>query len=68
MMAVILSSTEAGLDFSGPSELFEWRYAADAPSYDVASDGESFIMIRPIEDTGVALRPRSASSSTGSKS
>ena len=53
MMAVTLSSTEARLDPGRPSELFEWRYAADAPSYDVAPDGESFIMIRPTEDTGI---------------
>ena len=38
MMAVTLSSTAAGLDPGRPVELFELRYSADAPSYDVAPE------------------------------
>ena len=57
MMAVTLSATTAGLDPGRPSELFELRYSADAPSYDVAPDGERFIMIRPTEDSGITTPP-----------
>lgn len=56
VMAVPISSTEEGLDPGKPSQLFEWRFAADAPSYDIAPDGERFIMIRPTEDSGVTAR------------
>ena len=57
MMAVILGSTEAGLDPGRPRELFEWRYSTDAPSYDVAPDGERFVMIRPTEESGTTAPP-----------
>ena len=43
MMAVTLSSTAAGLDPGRPIELFELRNSVDAPSYNVAPDGECFI-------------------------
>ena len=57
MMAVTLGSTAARLDPGRPRELFEWRYTADAPSYDVAPDGERFVMIRPIEDSSTTAPP-----------
>jgi eukaryotic-like serine/threonine-protein kinase len=56
MMAVDIG-TQAGFSAGKPRMLFEGSYLptpATAPNYDVSSDGQRFLMLKPTEQTGAA--------------
>jgi hypothetical protein len=53
MMAASIS-TEPSFTPSGPELLFEGRYRTMSQgSYDVAADGQRFVMVRPTEGSGL---------------
>ena len=56
-LMVVEIDTVGNLRFETPTVLFEGRYAYDAygrdsRNYDVAPDGQRFLMVKPDEDSG----------------
>lgn len=57
MMAVDVVATESGITLGNPIKLFDWTWAF-GHSWDVASDGERFVMIEPGEQSPAPTRLR----------
>ena len=59
-MIAVPVSTAAGVTLGHPTVLFEGRYdvdpfAGDTTNYDVARDGQRFVMVRPAADPAPSL-------------